>query len=145
MPMWSIWLILSGFFFILEIFTISFLLFWPGIAAFIAFILAILGFSVTVQITVFAVLSIILIIFTKPLLAKFVKTTTTPTNIDSVIGKRGVVLKAIDNINCKGQVKVAGEVWSATHETDEIIPVDTKVEVVSTSGVKVKVKKVLED
>ena len=143
MPMWSIWLILSGFFFILEIFTVSFLLFWPAIGAFVAFLLDILGVeSLTIQIGTFSVVSIVLIIFMKPLLKKFVKTNNNSTNIDSIIGKRGIVLKPIDNIACTGQVKVAGEIWSATNETDVILPVDTKIEVISTSGVKVKVKKI---
>ena len=143
MPMWSIWLILSGFFFILEIFTVSFLLFWPAIGAFVAFILAIAGVeSVAVQIATFSIVSAVLIVFMKPLLQKFVKINNNPTNIDSIIGKRGTVLKPIDNIACTGQVKVAGEIWTATNVTDEILPVDTKIEIVSTSGVKVKVKKI---
>ena len=34
--MWQIWLIASGVFFILEIFTVGFLLFWLGVAALLA-------------------------------------------------------------------------------------------------------------
>ena len=143
MPMWSIWLILSGFFFVLEIFTVSFLLFWPGIGAFVAFILAIAGVeSLAIQIATFSIVSALLIIFMKPILKKFVKVNNNLTNINSIIGKKGTVLKPIDNIACTGQVKVAGEIWTATSETDEILPVDTKIEVVSTSGVKVRVKKI---
>lgn len=143
MPMWSIWLILSGVFFILETFTVSFLLFWPGVGAFVAFILAIIGIeNLTIQIAAFCITSIILIVFMKPILQKFVKTTDHPTNVNSIIGKRGNVLKPIDNVKGSGQVKIAGEVWTAIYETDEIIPIDTIVEVVSVIGVKVKVKKV---
>lgn len=142
LPMWMIWLILCGFFLLIEIFTISFFMFWPGVSAFFAFILAISGVSTEIQITVFAILSIALILLTKPLTNKLFKTKETPTNAKSVIGKKGVVLKAIDNLNCKGQVKVAGEIWSAFSSTDEIIPVDATVEVESIDGVKIKVKKV---
>lgn len=142
LPMWITWLILCGFFFLIEIFTITFLMFWPGVAAFIAFILAILNVPTQIQITIFALLSIILILLTKPLTSKLFKTKDTTTNARSVIGKRGVVLKSIDNLNCKGQVKVAGEIWSATSTTDEIIPVDANIEVESIYGVKVKVKKI---
>lgn len=142
LPMWITWLILCGLFFLIEIFTITFLMFWPGVAAFVAFILATLNVSTQIQITVFAILSIILILLTKPLTAKLFKTSETPTNARSIIGKRGVVLKTIDNLNCKGQVKVAGEIWSAISSTDEIIPVDTNVEIESIDGVKIKVKKI---
>jgi membrane protein implicated in regulation of membrane protease activity len=140
--MWITWLILCGFFFLIEIFTIAFLMFWPGVAAFVAFILAILNVPTQIQITVFAILSILLILLTKPLTNKLFKTKDTPTNARSIIGKNGIVLKTIDNLNCKGQVKVAGEIWSAASSTDEIIPVDTSVVVESIDGVKIKVKKV---
>lgn len=142
LPMWITWLILCGFFFLIEIFTITFFMFWPGVAAFIAFILAVLNVPTQIQITVFAMLSIILILLTKPLTSKLFKTKETPTNARSIIGKRGIVLKAIDNLNCKGQVKVAGEIWSAISSTDEIIPVDGNVEVEAIDGVKVKVRKI---
>ena len=36
--MWVVWLILCGVFLLIEIFTVSFLMFWPGIGAFLAFI-----------------------------------------------------------------------------------------------------------
>lgn len=142
LPMWITWLILCGFFLLIEIFTMTFLMLWPGIAAFIAFILATLNASTQTQITVFALLSIILIILTKPLTNKFFKTKETTTNARTIIGKCGVVLKSIDNLNCKGQVKVAGEIWSAISSTDEIIPVDANIEVEAIDGVKLKVKKI---
>lgn len=142
LPMWIIWLILCGFFFIVEIFTISFLLFWPGVAAFFAFILATLNVSTQTQITTFSILSIILILLMKPITNKVFKTTETTTNARTVIGKSGVVLKTIDNLNCKGQVKVAGEIWSAISSTDEIIPMNSIIEVEEIDGVKVKVKKI---
>ena len=142
LPMWITWLILCGFFFLIEIFTISFLMFWPGVAAFVAFILAILEVPTNIQVTVFAILSIVLILLTKPLTSKLFKTKDHITNVRSIIGKRGVVLKTIDNLNCKGQVKVSGEIWSAISSTDEIITVDTKIEIEAIDGVKVKVKKI---
>lgn len=142
LPMWLIWLLLCGFFFLIEIFTISFMMFWPGVSAFVAFILATLGVPVPIQVTVFCILSILLIIFTKPLTEKLFKTKDTVTNAKTVVKKRGVVLKSIDNLNCKGQVKVAGEIWSAISENDEIIPVDANIEVIAIDGVKLRVKKV---
>lgn len=141
LPMWITWLILCGFFLIIEIFTITFFMFWPGVSAFIAFILAISGVPTEVQITVFSILSIILMLLTKPLTDKLFKTKETPTNAKSIIGKQGIVLKAIDNLNCKGQVKVAGEVWTAISSTNEIIPVDANIEVEEIDGVKLKVKR----
>ena len=69
----AIWLILCGLCFIGEIVTVSFLLFVPGIAAFIAFILALFNLSMTVQIIVFVILTVLMLIFIRPLVNKLIK------------------------------------------------------------------------
>ncbi|MEG1009761.1 MAG: NfeD family protein [Clostridia bacterium] len=139
-PMWIIWLIASGTFFIIEIFTVSFIMLWPGIAAAIVFGLSFFIDSVSIQIAVFSVISILLIIFTKPLTKKIFKSNNIPTNSQAIIGKSGNVLKEINNLKGVGQVKVLGEVWSATSNDDTIIEENANVEVVSIDGVKLKVK-----
>ena len=65
----------------------------------------------------------------------------TPMNSDSLIGKNGVVLKAIEG-DQKGQVKVAGEIWSAICEENQVIPEDSKIIVKEIKGVKLFVDKV---
>lgn len=140
LPMWMIWLILCGVFLIAEIYTVSFLLFWPGIGAFLAFIANILGFNLIVQIGVFTISTALMIIFMKPILQKFFKTKDVPMNSNAMIGKQAIVIKEIDNLNSKGQVKVNGELWSAISENDKIIPENSMVEIVEINGVKLKVK-----
>ena len=142
LPTWAIWLILSGIFFVIEICTITFMMFWPGVSAFIAAILAILGIPLEIQIIVFSILSIVLIIFTKPLTKKLFKSSDVTTNIDHIIGKKGIVIKEINSSEGKGQVKVAGEIWTAVSEASENILIDTPIEVIGIDGVKLKVKKV---
>ncbi len=142
LPIWAIWLILSGIFFIVEIFTVSFMMFWPGVAAFIVSLLSLLNIPLAAQITIFSILSIVLIVFTKPLTKKIFKSNDTPTNIDSIIGKMGVVTKTINNIEGKGQVKVQGEIWSAISIDDSIIEEGTNIKVTSVDGVKLIVQKI---
>ncbi len=142
LPIWSIWLILCGLFLIIEIFTVSFLMFWPGIGAFLAFITNILGFSFPVQLGVFVISTALMIIFMKPLVAKIFKTKDVPMNNNAIIGKQATVVKEIDNVNLKGQVKVNGELWSAISDDDSIINENETVEVLAIDGVKLKVKKV---
>lgn len=142
MPLWVIWLIASGIMLILEVFTVSFFLFFPGIAAFVAFICAIVGLSMEVQVVVFIVSTILMIVFIRPIVTRFFKTKHITMNSKSVIGKNGIVLKTINNIHKTGQVKVAGEVWSAVSSDDETIEVDAMVIVESIDGVKLVVKKV---
>lgn len=138
----GIWLIASAIMFILEIFTISFLLFFPAIGAFLAFLCAIFGASMQVQIITFVISSILLIAFIRPIVTKFFKAKDVAMNSESVIGKNAVVIKEIDNLHGKGQVKVAGEIWSAVSSTDENIEEGSTVIILKIEGVKLIVKKV---
>ena len=141
--MWSIWLVLAGFFLIGEIFTVSFLLFWPGIGAILALITSFFTSNLLTQIIVFTVSSTLMIIFMKPLLKKFVKEKNeTKLNVDSLIGKKGIVIKEIDNIESKGQVKVNGELWSAFSSTPENIKEGKTVVIEEVKGVKLKVREI---
>ena len=142
--MWILWLILCGVFLIAEIFTVSFLLFWPGIGAFLAFITSLFTDSFVIQLAVFVISSTLLIIFTKPLIKKIFKNSdNTKMNKNSLIGKTGIVIKDINTIEAKGQVKVNGELWSAfSSNPREIIEKDSTVIVEDLEGVKLKVKKV---
>lgn len=142
MPLWGIWLIASAIMFLMEIFTISFLLFFPALGAFLAFLCAIFGASMQIQVSVFVISSLLLIAFIRPIVTKFFKTNNVAMNSQSVVGKNAVVIKTIDNINGRGQVKVAGEIWSAISSNDEDIEEGATVIVLKIEGVKLVVKKV---
>jgi membrane protein implicated in regulation of membrane protease activity len=143
LPVWLIWLILCGVFLLIEIFTVSFLMFWPGIGAIFAFIASVLGASVSVQIAIFAISTTLMIVFMKPLVKKLFKTRDVPMNSDAIIGKNGIVIKEVDNIKSKGQVKVNGELWSAINlEDNEKIETGATIIVEDVEGVKLKIKKV---
>ncbi len=70
--MWLIWLIAAGIFFIGEIATIGFLLFWLGIASLLAMVASFFVSNVLIQIAVFVFSSVGLIFATKPLIGKYV-------------------------------------------------------------------------
>lgn len=142
MPLWGIWLIASAIMFLMEIFTISFLLFFPALGAFLAFLCAIFKASMQIQVSVFVISSLLLIAFIRPIVTKFFKTNNVAMNSQSVVGKNAVVIKTIDNINGRGQVKVAGEIWSAISSNDEDIEEGATVIVLKIEGVKLVVKKV---
>lgn len=134
--MWQIWLIIAGVAFIVEIMTVGFLVFWLAIGALIAMVVSFFIDSILVQTAVFVVSSAILIFATKPFVKKFANTKNVKTNAFSIIGKEGLVIKEIDSINEKGQVKVSGETWTAIGKDDEKIPVGTKIKVTEIDGVK---------
>lgn len=144
LPMWAIWLIASGVFFLGEIFTVSFLLFWPGVGAFLAFLTSLIAPSnIVAQVVVFVVSTILLVLFTKPLVNRLFKVKNdTSMNNSAVIGKKGIMVKAIDANNPIGQVKVNGELWSAIKdEKVKSINVGESVIIEKIDGVKLLVRK----
>ena len=138
--MWQFWLIVAGLFFVGEIFTLGFLIFWFGIGALFATIVSFFTTNIIIQTTVFLITSTIFILATKPLVKKFVDVKKTNTNVFSIIGKKALVIKDIDPIHSSGQIKLNGEVWSAETENNEIIKEGSEVEVLKINGVKAIVK-----
>ena len=139
--MWIFWLIAAGIFFIAEIATVGFLIFWLGIGAVLAMIVSFFTTNLVIQTITFVLSSIILIIFTKPILSKYINTKSPVlTNSYSLLNKRGIVVSDINGIDSIGQVKVNGDVWSAKCEDDIIIPKGTKVEILKIDGVKLIIK-----
>ncbi len=134
--MWSFWLIVAGIFFIIEIATVGFLMFWLGIGALFAMVTSFLTDSLIAQTVVFAVSSCILIPLTKPLADKFTSKEKVATNSYSLINKHGIVTVDINPIEATGQVKVNGEIWSASTEDESIIKKDTEIKVLRIEGVK---------
>ena len=142
LPLWAVWLILCGVFLLIEIFNISFLLIWPGIGAFLAFITSLLTDSVEIQITVFVISTTLMIIFMKPLVKKIFKNKDNiKTNSDAIVGKKGVVIKEIKPLEQNGQVKVAGELWSAITNDETEIAINEVIKVIKVEGVKLVVTK----
>lgn len=140
--MWKLWLIIAGLFFVGEIATVGFLIFWFGIGALIAMIVSIFTTNIIIQTTIFLISSTILIFATKPFVKKFADVKKTNTNVYSIIGKKALVIKTIDPIHSVGQIKLNGEVWTAESDNQQIIEEGTEVEILEIKGVKAIVKSI---
>lgn len=138
--MWHYWLLAAGIFFVAEIFTAGFLVFWLGIAALITMVVSFFVSNLMIQTIVFIIASVILILATKPFVKKFMDVKPTKTNAFSIIGKKAIVIKGIDSINNGGQIKVDGQTWSAVGTNDIDIKEGTEVEILCIDGVKAVVK-----
>lgn len=138
--MWQIWLIASGIFFICEIITVGFLVFWLGVGALIAMLVSFFTSNIIVQMSVFVISSGLLIFATRPLVNKINRKDVVPTNVYSLIGKKAIVIEDIDWVTGKGQIKFEGEIWSAKSKEQVNIPTGSEVEIVSIEGVKAFVK-----
>ena len=137
--MWYLWLIAAGIFFIIEIATVGFLIFWLGIGALFAMVASFFTDNLLIQTTVFVISSSVLIPLTKPIVNKYFDDgKTIATNAYSLIGKVGIVTTPINVLDNTGQVKVNGEIWSA--KADEDIMKGTEVEILKIDGVKLIVK-----
>lgn len=135
--MWAIWLIAAGVFFIAEIATTGFLIFWLGLGALLAMVTSFITDSILIQTIVFVVSSTLLILLTKPLLKKITKKDkTVVTNAFSIVGKDAIVTTTIDPKQGIGQIKVDGETWSAKCSDDIVIEKGTEVKILAIDGVK---------
>ena len=115
---------------------------WFAVGSLVALVAAALDAQMWLQITLFAVVSVGLLVATLPLVKKFVIPKQAKTNVDSVIGSRGYVTEEIDNLSASGQVKLGGMYWTARSEDGHPIPAGALVEVARIEGVKVFVKTV---
>ena len=125
----------------IEIATMGLATIWFAGGAVVAFVLSLLGVPFKVQLVVFLVVSILLLVITRPIAMKHLNLKRTKTNIDDLAGKHGIVLKEIDNAKEQGQIMLKGIEWTARSMDNDIIPVDTEVEVVDIKGVKAIVRK----
>ncbi len=136
-----IWLGLLVLFIIAEVVTVQLTTVWFAGGALVSMILAAVGVdNVAIQIAVFIVVSIVLLISTRPIVKKHINQKAQPTNADRCIGKPAIVTEEIDNLVGKGAAKINGTVWTARSESGEIIAAGTTVNVVRIDGVKLIVK-----
>ena len=113
---------------------------WFLPAALVSMILAFLSVPLFVQIPVFILLSLASVFLARPYLVRSTKHTAT--NIDAIIGEKGIVIEKIENIAGAGQVKVRGQYWSARSVSDDAEYVEGDVvEIVAVEGVKLICKK----
>lgn len=113
--MWLLWLVIGIAFAIAEIAYSGFFLMWFCVGAFASLITSLFTSSILIQLGVFLIVSFILLItLTKRFTTQFSHKNSIPTNIDALIGKKGIVLETITSSTCGvGQVKLDGEIWSA--------------------------------
>jgi len=139
-----IWLFLVVIFIVVEVVTFNLTTLWFALGALVAMICAYAKCSLIMQIVLFLSVSILSAAFARPVAVKYLKVGKYKTNIDSLIGETGVVIKTIQDIS-SGHVKVKGQEWSADSASGETIEVGEKVEIISIKGVKLIVNRVVNE
>jgi membrane protein implicated in regulation of membrane protease activity len=130
------WLILFAVLLVIEIFTMGLTTIWFAGGALIAALGAWIGFPLWLQIVLFVLVSVALLIFTRPITVKYFNKSRTRTNADRAIGEHAVVAEKIDNLLGVGRVMIKGVDWSARAEDDtKMYDVGQTVTVVRIEGV----------
>lgn len=114
---------------------------WFTGGAFAALIIEMLNGSVWLQITVFLLVSLILLFYTRQIAVKYFNREREKTNLDSLIGKQAVVTSSIHNLQETGQVMVDGKEWTArSSDASKTFEKEAIVRIVSINGVKLIVE-----
>ena len=140
-----VWIIVAVVIAIIEAFTLGLTTIWFAGGAAVAAIFAGFGAPVIVQVILFAAISLGLLFFTRPLVAKGFNKTRTLTNSEGLVGKHAYVTEEIDNVKATGKIKVDGMEWTARTKSDGIgIKEGALVSVISIEGVKAIVEEIKE-
>ena len=131
-----VWLLVVVVALAIEIVTLGLTSIWFAIGAVAATLAALFRAPLWAQNTVFVAVSLLLLIFTRPIAVKYF----------NKVGRQAIVISEIDNLYGAGQITVNGQEWSArSAEDNRKIPVGTVVEIVAISGVKLIVKEKREE
>lgn len=134
-----IWLGVFVSFIVFEAVTFEFIGIWFSVASIASIILSLFNVLWYVQLIVFIVVTLILLLITRPIVVKYIKTNEIKTNVDSYIGQTGRVVLSITNTQ-NGRVKLRGLDWSATSK-DEILE-GSMVKVLEIEGNKLIVEEI---
>ena len=135
--MFYIWLAITIVLAIIEMSTANLVSIWYIISGILTMIISLFIDNVVIQCAIFVIGGTLLLILTKDAIKKILPEKT-KTNIDRIIGMKGIVTEKITK-KTPGEVKVDGKCWTAI--ADENIPVDETVEILEINSTKLKVKR----
>ena len=136
-----IWLVLLIVAIVAEVLTMGLTTIWFAGGGLVAIFAAILNAPVWLQVVLFLVVSLVLLIFTRPVAVKYFNKDRIKTNAESLVGRQAIVTAEIDNLQGIGQVTVGTQEWSArSYDNGVRIPVGTVVDVLAINGVKLMVR-----
>ena len=136
-----VWLIVLVLCLAVEIITLGLTSIWFAIGALAATVAALLRLPLWMQNTLFVLVSLVLLFFTRPIAVKYFNKDRVKTNAESLIGKQAIVISGIDNLQGTGQIMVSGQEWSARAMEESVrYPVGAVVEVMAIQGVKLIVR-----
>ncbi len=135
------WLIAIIVLLVIEAMTLGLTTIWFAGGALAAFIACVAGAGLELQMILFIAVSLVLLIFTRPLAKKYLDKGREKTNVEGLIGREARVTVRIDNRAGTGEVLLGGQEWSARAQEDrEILEPGQMVLVEQVRGVKLIVR-----
>ena len=127
--MWQIWAVIAIVCLILELSSGDFFIICFSIGAVFAIVSAVLGLSIYWQIFIFAIFSLLSVLFIRPVALRWLHKNdpNKPSNADALLGRTGRVTETI-SAGGRGYVQIDGDMWKAVSNVD--IPVGTTVRVI---------------
>lgn len=136
-----VWLAVLIILVVIEIFTLGLTTIWFAGGALVAILVAALGGPVWLQILVAAVISAVLLFFTRPIAMKYFNRDREKTNAESLVGRQAIVISEINNLQGIGQITVNGMEWTARSIVDgQVIEPGEVVIIRGINGVKLLVE-----
>ena len=141
------WLLLFILLLVIEVLTMGLTNIWFAGGALAAFLVSLVaGNILELEVAVFIIVSVILLIFTRPLAMRYLNRKTTLTNADSVVGSIVRVTEPVNNILDQGAAQAEGKVWTARGASDDLLFDEGELAVVQEiRGVKLILQKKKED
>ena len=135
-----IWLVVLAILLVIEFLTLGLTTVWFAGGALVAFLVSLAGGPLWLQLLLFIAVSVVLLLFTRPLAVKYLNKDVHKTNVDSIPGQKGIVTATIDNLKAEGQVTIQGMEWTARAKNGNTIEKGKVVRVTAVEGVKLIVE-----
>ena len=123
----------------IEIGTMALTTLWFAGGALAAFLVTFTDAGIELQLAVFFIVSLALLIFTRPFALKFINKDAVKTNVESLVGRTARVTSRIDNDLATGTAVVNGQEWTARSADGTPIAEGAMVEIKEIKGVKLMV------
>lgn len=140
---WQVWLIVSIICLILELTNGDFFIFCFAIGGVGGLITSVFTDSISAQVVVFAVISVLSIFFVRPVMLRYFhkRGHERKSNAEALIGRIGKVTDAIPK-NGYGYVQIDGDSWKAHTPDGSAVEPGTKVEVLKMDSIIITVKRI---
>ena len=129
--LWQLWAVVAVICLILELTAGDFFIICFSIGAFFAAIVAALGGGIYLQLSAFAVFTLISLFWVRPFAKRYLRKgeDSRVSNADALMGRQGRVVEAV-KADGFGRVQIDGDIWKTVTNESQDIPAGTNVRVV---------------